>query len=101
VIAESFERIHRSNLVGTGVLPLQFLPGESASGLGVTGLETFDVLGISDGIEPGQQVRVIARGTAGAEVAFGAILRIDGTAEVEYYRHGGILQMVLREMLAG
>ena len=101
VIAESFERIHRSNLVGLGILPLQFLPGESASGLGVTGLETFDVLGISDGIEPGQQVRVIARGTAGAEVAFGAILRIDGTAEVDYYRHGGILQMVLREMLAG
>ena len=101
VIAESFERIHRSNLVGLGILPLQFLPGESASGLGVTGLETFDVLGISDGIEPGQQVRVIARGPAGEEVAFGAILRIDGTAEVEYYRHGGILQMVLREMLAG
>ena len=101
VIAESFERIHRSNLVGLGILPLQFLPGESASGLGVMGLETFDVLGISDGIEPGQQVRVIARGAAGEEVAFGAILRIDGTAEVEYYRHGGILQMVLREMLAG
>jgi len=101
VIAESFERIHRSNLVGLGILPLQFLPGESASGLGVTGLETFDVLGISDGIEPGQQVRVTARGTMGEEVAFGAILRIDGTAEVEYYRHGGILQMVLREMLAG
>jgi aconitate hydratase A / 2-methylisocitrate dehydratase len=101
VIAESFERIHRSNLVGLGILPLQFLPGESASDLGVTGLETFDVLGISDGIEPGQQVRVIARGTAGADVAFGAILRIDGTAEVDYYRHGGILQMVLREMLGG
>jgi aconitate hydratase len=101
VIAESFERIHRSNLVGLGILPLQFLPGESASGLGVTGLETFDVLGISDGIEPGQQVRVVARGTAGEEVAFGTILRIDGTAEVEYYRHGGILRMVLREMLAG
>jgi aconitate hydratase len=101
VIAESFERIHRSNLVGLGILPLQFLPGESASGLGVTGLETFDVLGISDGIEPGQQVRVIARGTMDEEVAFGAILRIDGMAEVEYYRHGGILQMVLRELLAG
>ena len=101
VIAESFERIHRSNLVGLGILPLQFLPGESASGLGVTGLETFDVLGISDGIEPGQQVRVVARGTAGEELAFDAILRIDGTAEVDYFRHGGILQMVLREMLAG
>jgi aconitate hydratase A / 2-methylisocitrate dehydratase len=101
VIAESFERIHRSNLVGLGILPLQFLPGESASALGVTGLETFDVLGISDGIEPGQQVQVIARETTGEEVAFGAILRIDGAAEVEYYRHGGILQMVLREMLAG
>jgi aconitate hydratase len=100
VIAESFERIHRSNLVGLGVLPLQFLPGGSARELGLTGGETFDVLGISDGIEPGQQVRVIARDPGGGETTFGAILRIDGEAEVAYVRHGGILQMVLRDMLA-
>jgi aconitate hydratase A / 2-methylisocitrate dehydratase len=86
--------------VGLGILPLQFLPGESIPGLGLTGLETFDVLGVSDGIEPRQQVRVVARGAAGQEVAFGALLRIDGQAEVDYYRHGGILQMVLREMLS-
>jgi aconitate hydratase len=98
-IAESFERIHRSNLVGLGVLPLQFLPGDSAAGLGLTGRETFDVLGISDGIEPGQQVRVIARGPGDRETSFAAILRVDGEAEVEYVRHGGILQMVLRDML--
>jgi aconitate hydratase len=100
VIAESFERIHRSNLVGMGVLPLQFLSGGSARELGLTGVETFDVLGIWDRIEPGQQVRVIARGSGGEETAFGAILRIDGEAEVAYVRHGGILQMVLRDMLA-
>jgi aconitate hydratase len=101
VIAESFERIHRSNLVGTGVLPLQFLPGESAASLGISGTETFDVLATSGGVEPGKRVRVIARSPTGTEIAFETILRIDGEAEVEYVRHGGILQMVLREMQAG
>ena len=101
VIAESFERIHRSNLVGMGVLPLQYLPGESAAGLGITGTETFDVSGIADGIEPGKRVRVAVRSDTGEEAAFEAILRLDGDAEVEYVRHGGILQMVLREMLDG
>ena len=100
VIAESFERIHRSNLVGMGVLPLQYLPGESAASLGLTGTETFDVLGISDGVEPGKRVRVTARPASGDPIAFEAILRIDGQAEVDYVRHGGILQMVLREMRA-
>jgi aconitate hydratase len=100
VIAESFERIHRSNLVGLGVLPLQLLPAESAASLGITGTEIFDVMGIADGIEPGKRVRVLARSAQGKETAFEAILRIDGDAEVEYVRHGGILQMVLREMLA-
>jgi aconitate hydratase len=100
VIAESYERIHRSNLVGMGVLPLQYLPGESAASLGITGTESFDVTGIADGIEPGKRVRVLARSASGAETAFEAILRVDGEAEVEYVRHGGILQMVLREMLA-
>jgi aconitate hydratase len=101
VIAESFERIHRSNLVGMGVLPLQFLPGESAAGLGLSGTETFDVVGIADGVEPGKRVRVVARSASGGVIEFETVLRVDGEAEVEYVRHGGILQMVLREMQAG
>jgi Aconitase A len=100
VIAESFERIHRSNLVGMGVLPLQYVTGESAATLGLEGTETFDVSGIAGGIEPGQRVRVTARRPGGEDTAFEAVLRIDGAAEVDYERHGGILQMVLREMLA-
>jgi aconitate hydratase len=101
VIAESFERIHRSNLVGMGVLPLQYVAGESAATLGLDGTETFDVSGIAGGIEPGQLVRVTARRAGGEDRAFEAVLRIDGDAEVDYERHGGILQMVLGEMLAG
>jgi aconitate hydratase A / 2-methylisocitrate dehydratase len=101
VIAESFERIHRSNLVGLGVLPLQYPAGESAASLGIDGTEVFDLRGLGGGIEPGQPVQVVARGEGGREVAFDAVLRIDGAAEVDYYRHGGILQMVLRQMLAG
>ena len=101
VIAKSFERIHRSNLVGLGILPLQYAPGESAATLGLDGTETFDVSGVAGGIEPGQRVRVTARRPGGEEVAFEAVLRIDGAAEADYYRHGGILQMVLRGMLAG
>ncbi|MGA9160357.1 MAG: aconitate hydratase AcnA [Actinomycetota bacterium] len=100
VIAESFERIHRSNLVGTGILPLEYLPGESASVLGLTGRETFDVRGIADGIEPGQRVRMLAHGPSGEGTSFETVLRVDGEAEAEYVRHGGILQMVLRELLA-
>ncbi len=100
VIAESFERIHRSNLVGMGVLPLQFLPGASAASLGLTGLETFDIRGIAGGITPGQRVQVTVRSEDGGEVTFEATVRIDGEAEVEYHRHGGILRMVLRQMLA-
>ena len=101
VIAESFERIHRSNLVGMGVLPLQYVTGDSAATLGLDGTETFDVSGIAGGIEPGQRVRVTARRPGGDDTAFEAVLRIDGAAEVDYERQGGILQMVLREMLAG
>ena len=101
VIAESFERIHRSNLVGLGILPLQYAPGESAATLGLDGTETFDVSGVAGGIEPGQRVQVTARRPGSEDVAFEVLLRIDGAAEVDYYRHGGILQMVLREMLAG
>ena len=100
VIAESFERIHRSNLVGMGVLPLEHLPGESAEGLGLDGTETFAIRGIAGGIRPGQRVRVTARRDDGTETSFEALVRIDGEAEVEYHRHGGILQMVLRQILA-
>jgi aconitate hydratase len=98
VIAESFERIHRSNLVGMGVLPLQYVQGESAASLGLTGRETFEIGGLADGIAPGERVRVIARSDDGAEHGFEAVVRIDGAAEVEYHRHGGILQMVLDEL---
>ena len=105
VVAESFERIHRSNLIGMGVLPLQFPAGESAASLGLDGTETFDVTGITalqDGTTP-RTVRVVARrdGTAaeGSEVAFDAVVRIDTPGEADYYRHGGILQFVLRSLV--
>jgi len=100
VIAESFERIHRSNLIGMGVLPLQFPAGESASSLGLDGTETFDITGVSalnDGDTP-DTVPVSARREDGAAVEFDAVLRIDTPGEAEYYRHGGILQFVLRGM---
>jgi len=105
VIAESFERIHRSNLVGMGVLPLQFLPGQSQESLKLTGHETFAIRGLSKAIEgdfsPGQRVRVSAQGTAGKPTEFEALLRIDTPNEAQYYRHGGILQYVLRGLLGG
>jgi aconitate hydratase len=99
VLAESFERIHRSNLVGMGVLPLQFAEGQSAASLGLNGGETFTIGGLAGGIEPRQEVTVRARLDDGSEVSFPATVRIDMPAEVDYYRHGGILQMVLRQML--
>ena len=97
VLVESFERIHRSNLVGMGVLPLQFLPGENASSLGLTGEETFDVLGLQD-ISPRQRVHITATRPNGDVVEFDAIARIDSPVEVEYFRNGGILQTVLRRL---
>jgi aconitate hydratase len=99
VLAESFERIHRSNLVGMGVLPLQFAEGQSAASLGLSGRETFTIGGLASGIEPRQEVTVRARRNDGSEISFPATVRIDMPAEVDYYRHGGILQMVLRQML--
>jgi len=96
VIAESYERIHRSNLVGMGVLPLQFLPGQGAASLGLTGRERFDVAGLGDGTA--KRVKVVARPDRGAPVAFEAIVRIDTPKEVDYFRHGGILHYVLRRM---
>ncbi len=100
VIAESFERIHRSNLIGMGVLPLQFPAGESASSLGLDGTETFDISGVTalnHGSIPGT-VHVTATRAGADPVEFDAVLRLDTPGEAEYYRHGGILQYVLRDM---
>src|SRR5262249_46480569 len=93
VIAESYERIHRSNLVGMGILPLEFLPGESRTSPGPTGEEVYEILGIDGGIAPGKQLTV----KAGAK-SFKVTLRIDTPNEVEYYLHGGILPYVLRSL---
>jgi aconitate hydratase len=98
VIAESFERIHRSNLVFMGVLPLQFRDGESAAGLGLTGREAFDVTGIADGLVPRGEVRVRAAAPDGSAREFTARVRIDTPDELAYYRHGGILKYVLRQL---
>ncbi len=98
-IAESFERIHRSNLIGMGVLPLVFADGESVEGLGLTGRETFDVRGIAQGLEPGARLAVRARDDAGKTTEFEVVARIDTPQELEYYRHGGILQYVLRQLV--
>jgi aconitate hydratase len=99
VLAESFERIHRSNLVGMGVLPLEFLPGETPKTLGLTGLETFEIEGLASNFEPRKKMKVRARDASGKEKHFTAIARIDTPFEVAYYKHGGILQYVLRQML--
>ncbi len=99
IIAESYERIHRSNLVCMGVLPLQFRAGESASSLGLNGTETFSITGIAAGIKPGQSARVSVTRSDGSAASFDTIVRIDAAAEVEYFRNGGILQMVLRQLL--
>ena len=98
-IAESYERIHRSNLVGMGILPLQFKPGESAESLGLTGHETFDLAGIDQGLTPRQDLQVRARTDDGKETIFTTTVRIDMPVEVEYYRNGGVLQTVLRRIL--
>jgi aconitate hydratase len=99
VMAESFERIHRSNLVGMGVLPLQFRPGEGWKTLGLDGTEVFDIIGISEGLKPRKELTVRARKADGSTVEFKVIARLDTPIEVEYYRHGGILQYVLRKLL--
>ncbi len=99
VLAESFERIHRSNLIGMGVLPLQFRQGESWRSLGLTGHEVYDLEGISDDLQPRQEITVRAKGANGEEKVFTVIARLDTPVEVEYYRNGGILQTVLRQML--
>jgi aconitate hydratase len=99
-IAESFERIHRSNLVGMGVLPLQYLPGENRTNLGLTGEELFRIEGIADSLRPGKRLAVTATAADGTVKRFEVICRIDTPVELDYYRHGGILQFVLRQLLA-
>ncbi|NJH80730.1 aconitate hydratase AcnA [Staphylococcus hyicus] len=99
VIAQSYERIHRSNLVMMGVLPLQFKQGESADTLGLDGTEHISV-DISEAVQPGQEVKVTAKKEDGQVIEFHAVARFDSKVEIEYYRHGGILQLVLRKKLA-
>jgi aconitate hydratase len=99
VLAESFERIHRSNLVGMGVLPLEFALGETMKSLGLTGLEIFDFESLAQNFEPRKKIKVRARDAHGKEKNFNAIARVDTPFEVAYYQHGGILQYVLRQML--
>jgi aconitate hydratase len=99
ILAESYERIHRSNLVGMGVLPLQYNDGDTAEKLGLTGNETFTITGISVDIKPLKKLQVIAKKENGQELKFKAIARLDSNIEIEYYRHGGILQYVLRQFL--
>ncbi|MEM7234450.1 MAG: aconitate hydratase, partial [Planctomycetota bacterium] len=98
VIAESYERIHRSNLIGMGVLPLEFVDGQSATSLGLTGKEEFDIAGIDESISPRQRLQVTAKSDAG-EVSFEALVRIDSPVEVDYWKNGGILHTVLRSMV--
>ena len=103
VIAESFERIHRSNLIGMGVIPLQFPEGESHETLGLDGTETFDISGITqinEGTTP-KTVKVVATKEDGSTVEFDATVRIDTPGEADYYRNDGILQFVLRNMIKG
>jgi aconitate hydratase len=97
VLVESFERIHRSNLIGMGVLPLQYRPGESAASLGLTGREVFDVTGIEE-INSGPAPREVTVRADGQE--FQAVVRIDTPGEADYFRHGGIMQYVLRSLVA-
>jgi aconitate hydratase len=99
VLAESFERIHRSNLIGMGVLPLEFMPGETLKSLGLTGLEIFDIEGLAQNFGPRKKMKVTARDASGKEKTFTTVTRVDTPFEVAYYQHGGILQYVLRQML--
>ncbi|HLG51032.1 MAG TPA: aconitate hydratase AcnA, partial [Chloroflexota bacterium] len=100
VIAESYERIHRSNLIGMGILPLQFREGENPSILGLDGHEVYDILGIGEGLTPGQELVTRAVRADGSEVRFSVIARVDTPLEVTYLSHGGILPTVLKELLA-
>ncbi len=99
VIAESYERIHRSNLVGMGVLPLQYEPGETAATLGLTGRETYEITGVAKALQSDKKVTVHAKDDTGEAKTFSAVVRIDTPEEVLYYQNGGILQYVLRQLI--
>jgi aconitate hydratase len=99
VLAESYERIHRSNLIGMGVLPLQFLEGQSAQQLGLTGRERYDLDGVGRDFKPGSEIRVTATRDDGERKEFRVRVRLDTPIEVEYYRHGGILPYVIRQLM--
>jgi aconitate hydratase len=100
VVAESYERIHRSNLVGMGVLPLQFQAGTNRETLHLKGTETFDIKGLGDGIQPGMTVTMVVHRADGSSTEVPLLCRIDTLDEVEYFRNGGILHYVLRQLLA-
>ena len=99
VVAASYERIHRSNLVGMGVLPLQFQEGTNAQSLGIDGSERFSITGLTERLEPGQQATLEIERANKKQDEVSVKLRIDTPIEVDYYRHGGILQFVLRQLL--
>ncbi len=99
VLAESYERIHRSNLIGMGVLPLEYMKGESAISLGLTGRESFDILGIDSDLKPSKKLIIIATNHEGKKIEFQAIARLDSPIEIAYYQNDGILQYVLRQFL--
>jgi aconitate hydratase len=101
VIAQSFERIHRSNLVGMGVLPCQFKEGMNAASLGLDGTQTFDLIGLEDGVRPQKELTLVIHRASGKTEEVPVILRIDTPIEIDYYQHGGILPYVLRQLLAG
>ena len=100
VIAQSYERIHRGNLIGMGVLPLQFQQGQSLESLGLTGRERFDISGVAEGLSPGKELSVRATADDGEETSFTVTARLETPVEVEYYQHGGILPFVLRQLAA-
>jgi aconitate hydratase len=99
VIAESYERIHRSNLVGMGVLPLQFIVGESWQSLELSGEEEITILDIDNSIKPGQEVSVLAKKSDGSKLEFKVISRLDSQMDITYYKNGGILHTVLKDMI--
>ena len=98
VIAESFERIHRSNLAGMGIMPLQFKTDDTAETLGLKGNEVFDILGLNENLKPRQELKVLATDVNGITKEFSVLVRLDTPVEIDYYRNGGILQTVLRKL---
>jgi aconitate hydratase len=100
VIAESFERIHRSNLIGMGVLPLVFINGQTAMSLGLDGTETYDIPGVANNVTPSSNIEITATSKTGKVTKFEVLARIDTEIENEYYRHNGLLPYVLRQMMS-